>query len=54
LPWIDAVGVIYRERYNDLQIQTLAIYHFLPPERIYRFLDWTHMTYKAITSVMVY
>jgi hypothetical protein len=36
--WIDAVGVMYRERYNDLQI---AVYHCLPPERIHRFLDGT-------------
>ncbi len=47
LQWTDATGIMYRERYNDLQIQTIAVYAFLPPQRIHRFLDWTyeHMTY---------
>jgi alpha 1,2-mannosyltransferase len=53
LQWIDAVGVMYRERYNDLQIQAIAVYHFLPPERIHRFLDWTyeHMSYIPVEEL---
>jgi alpha 1,2-mannosyltransferase len=45
--WIDALGTIYRDRYNDLRIQTMLVYAFLPPERIHRFLDWSyeHMTH---------
>jgi hypothetical protein len=31
--------------YNDLQIQTIAVDAFLPPERIHRFLDWTSRTH---------
>lgn len=42
LQWIDALGIMYRERYNDLQIQTIAVYAFMPPDRIHRFLDWTY------------
>lgn len=44
--WIDALGNIYRDRYNDLRIQTSLVYAFVPPERIHRFLDWSyeHMT----------
>ncbi len=55
LQWTDAVGVMYRERYNDLQIQAIAVYHFLPPERIHRFLDWTyeHMTYRLVDNRIV-
>jgi alpha 1,2-mannosyltransferase len=47
--WIDALGTIYRDRYNDLRIQTLIVYAFLPPERIHRFLDWSyeHMTHSS-------
>ncbi len=46
LRWVDRTGIIYRRRYNDLQIQTIAVYAFCPPERIHRFLDWSyeHMT----------
>lgn len=53
LQWNDAVGLMYRERYNDLQIQAIAVYHFLPPERIHRFLDFTyeHMSYKQIEDL---
>jgi alpha 1,2-mannosyltransferase len=53
LQWNDAVGIMYRERYNDLQIQAIAVYHFMPPERIHRFLDFTyeHMSYKQIEEL---
>ncbi len=46
--WIDAVGNIYRDRYNDLRIQSIVVYAFLPPERIHRFLDWSyqHITHS--------
>jgi alpha 1,2-mannosyltransferase len=48
LSWMDDSGMIYRQRYNDLQIQTIAVYAFCPPTRIHRFLDWSyeHMTVK--------
>lgn len=42
LQWIDTVGIIYRERYGDLQTQTNAAYAFLPQNRIHRFLNWTY------------
>jgi hypothetical protein len=46
--WIDALGNIYRDRYNDLRIQSIVVYAFLPPERIHRFLDWSyqHITHS--------
>jgi hypothetical protein len=50
LQWVDATGIVYRERYNDLQIQTIAVYAFLPPERIHRFLDWTYEHMTSLTS----
>ncbi len=44
---IDQRGFIYRLRYGDLLVHSLAVYAFAPPERIHRFLDFTyqHMTF---------
>jgi hypothetical protein len=44
---IDRRGFIYRQRYGDLLVHTLAVYAYAPPQRIHRFLDFTyqHMTF---------
>lgn len=42
LQWIDALGIMYRDRFGDMQVQTITALAFLPPERIHRFLDWTY------------
>lgn len=42
LKWLDQEGYMYRDRLNDLVIQTGAIYLFCPEERIHRFLDWSY------------
>jgi Glycolipid 2-alpha-mannosyltransferase len=50
LQWVDGTGYIYRKRVNDLILHTTAVYAFLHPAKIHRFLDFTyqHMTnYKS-------
>jgi len=42
LQWFDAGGYMYRDRLNDLVIQTGAVYAFCPPDKIHRFLDWSY------------
>lgn len=42
LKFVDQSGDIYRHRVNDLVLQTAAVYAFLPPEKIHRFLDFTY------------
>eukprot|EP00545_Synedropsis_sp_CCMP1620_P007691 CAMPEP_0119030688 /NCGR_PEP_ID=MMETSP1176-20130426/41157_1 /TAXON_ID=265551 /ORGANISM="Synedropsis recta cf, Strain CCMP1620" /LENGTH=219 /DNA_ID=CAMNT_0006987063 /DNA_START=1019 /DNA_END=1678 /DNA_ORIENTATION=+ len=42
LHWFDDEGFMYRDRLNDLVIQTGAVYTFLPSHKIHRFLDWTY------------
>jgi hypothetical protein len=42
LQWFDAGGYMYRDRLNDLVIQTGAVYAFCPTEKIHRFLDWSY------------
>jgi alpha 1,2-mannosyltransferase len=42
LHWFDVQGYMYRDRLNDLVIQTAAVYNFCQPRKIHRFLDWTY------------
>ena len=42
LHWFDHKGFIYRDRLNDLAIQTAAVYAFCPTNKIHRFLDWSY------------
>jgi alpha 1,2-mannosyltransferase len=42
LAFFDKEGYMYRDRLNDLVIQTAAVYSFCPTERIHRFLDWSY------------
>ena len=39
---VDRQGLIYRRRFGDLQIHSMAVYGFSPPEKIHRFLDFTY------------
>ena len=49
---MDGTGYIYRKRVNDLIIHiTAAIYAFLPPSQIHRFLDFTYQHFTRITSI---
>jgi Glycolipid 2-alpha-mannosyltransferase len=56
LRWIDAQGYMYRDRLNDLVIQTCAVYSFCPKLRIHRFLDWTyeHFTLDSETNCPIW
>lgn len=40
--FIDRGGFIYRRHLGDLMIHSMAIYFYLPSERIHRFLDFTY------------
>ena len=42
LQWFDSRGYMYRDRLNDLVIQTGAVYAFCPTDKIHRFLDWSY------------
>ena len=42
LTFVDQGGYMYRQRVNDLVLQTAAVYAFLPTEKIHRFLDFTY------------
>ena len=42
LQWFDHEGFMYRDRLNDLVIQTAAVYAFCPTANIHRFLDWSY------------
>jgi hypothetical protein len=42
LQFVDQDGAIYRHRVNDLVLQTAVVYAFLPPDKIYRYLDFTY------------
>jgi hypothetical protein len=49
----DGTGYIYHKRVNDLIIHTSAVYAFLPPSEIHRFLDFTYQhfaNYKACSK----
>ncbi len=39
---MDRMGFIYRKRYGDLIIHSMAVYAFGPTEQIHRFLDFTY------------
>ena len=49
LRWFDQKGVMYRDRVNDLIIQTALVYTYAKPHEIHRFLDWSyeHFTLDA-------
>jgi hypothetical protein len=48
--WIDDNGYMYRDRLNDLVIQTCAVYSFCPEGRVHRFLDWTYEHFTVNSS----
>jgi hypothetical protein len=56
---VDRLGIMYRDRINDLLIQAAAVYAFAHPHQIHRFLDFTyeHFTLypsgKSLSSVYV-
>jgi hypothetical protein len=51
LQWMDGTGYIYRKRVNDLILHvTAAVYAFLPPSQIHRFLDFAYQ-HSSIRNV---
>lgn len=42
LNWVDRKGYMYRNRVNDLVLQTAAVYAFAPEKQIHRFLDFSY------------
>jgi hypothetical protein len=56
LRFIDREGHIYRRRFGDLMIHSMAIYWFADPSQIHRFLDFSyeHSTYNVTTGCLVW
>ena len=53
---IDHREFIYRQRYGDWILHSLAVYAFSTPERIHRFLDFTyqHMTFVDVDCTLLW
>ena len=50
---VDRAGVLYRRRYGDLQIQSVAVQIYLPKSRVHMFTDFTY-AHSTTTSRAAY